>query len=495
MQAEKSYKNDFQYDAVLVGAGIMSSTLAILITEVLPSAQILIIEKLDTAGLESTGAFNNAGTGHAANCELNYTPTNEDGGFQMDKALKINNSFEISLEFWASLYESGKIDAGKFLKFIPHISFVSGEENVSFLNRRYLHMKRFKEFERMEYSSSFKEIESWAPLLTFERNKNEQIAATKIERGTDINFESLTNEYLSYLKSNKNIEIKYSTELLNLKRIGSNNWELFIRQNRKEIILFTNYIFLGAGGKTINLLQKSRIPESKLYGGFPVSGKWLISDKINLTEQHNAKVYGKANVGSPPMSVPHLDARWINGKKFLLYGPFAGVTTKFLKRGSYLDLFNSFKKDNISSIIDVGLNNIDLINYLISQSLQNHSSRIKNLKKIMPSAVNSDWSLKNAGQRVQIIKKTKDGGSLKFGTEVVNSEDGSLSALLGASPGASTAVQIMLQVLENSCLIKKSSISVEKKLSHLITFNNSSNKDYQENIKRRNNEILGFHQE
>ena len=195
------------------------------------------------------------------------------------------------------------------------------------------------------------------------------------------------------------------------------------------------------------------------------------------------------------MSVPHLDARWINGKKFLLYGPFAGVTTKFLKRGSYLDLFNSFKKDNISSIIDVGLNNIDLINYLISQSLQNHSSRIKNLKKIMPSAVNSDWSLKNAGQRVQIIKKTKDGGSLKFGTEVVNSEDGSLSALLGASPGASTAVQIMLQVLENSCLIKKSSISVEKKLSHLITFNNSSNKDYQENIKRRNNEILGFHQE
>ena len=263
----------------------------------------------------------------------------------------------------------------------------------------------------------------------------------------------------------------------------------------KEIVLVTNYIFLGAGGKTINLLQKSKIPESKLYGGFPVSGKWLISDKINLTSQHNSKVYGKADIGAPPMSVPHLDARWINGKKFLLYGPFAGVTTKFLKKGSYMDLFNSFKRDNINSIIDVGFKNVNLINYLISQSLQNHSSRVKNLKRIMPSAINSDWSLRNAGQRVQIIKTTKDGGSLRFGTEVVNSRDGSLSALLGASPGASTAVEIMLEVLENSCLLKKSGLFLEDKLKHLITFNRFSNKDYQENIKRRNNEILGFHPE
>ena len=495
MQAEEFNKSNIQYDAVLVGAGIMSTTLAILISEVLPSVRILIIEKLDSAGLESTGAFNNAGTGHAANCELNYTPTNKKGAFQMEKALKINNSFEISLEFWASLYKAGSIDAEKFLKFIPHISFVSGEDNSAFLYRRYQHMKKFKEFERMQYSSSPKEIESWAPLLTLNRNTKEKIAATKIDRGTDINFEALTNEYLSYLKTNKNIEIKYSTELLNLKRIGSNNWELFLREKSKEIVLVTNYIFLGAGGKTINLLQKSKIPESKLYGGFPVSGKWLISDKINLTSQHNSKVYGKADIGAPPMSVPHLDARWINGKKFLLYGPFAGVTTKFLKKGSYMDLFNSFKRDNIYSIIDVGFSNVNLINYLISQSLQNHSSRMKNLKRIMPSAVNSDWSLRNAGQRVQIIKTTKDGGSLRFGTEVVNSKDGSLSALLGASPGASTAVQIMLEVLENSCLLKKSGLFLEDELKHLITFNRFSNKDYQENIKRRNNEILGFHPE
>ncbi len=495
MQVEKSSKNDIQYDAVLVGAGIMSATLAMLISEVLPSAKILIIEKLDNAGLESTGAFNNAGTGHAANCELNYTPLNKDGRFEMDKALKINNSFEISLEFWASLYEASKIDVTKFLKFIPHISFVNGEENSSFLYQRYSHMRKFREFERMEFTSSFNKITSWAPLITLNRNKKEKIAATRIERGTDINFEALTNEYFSYLKTKRNIEIKYSTELINLKRFGNSNWELFLRENSKELTLLTSYIFLGAGGKTINLLQKSRIPEGKLYGGFPVSGKWLISDNVNLTSQHNAKVYGKADIGSPPMSVPHLDARWINGKKFLLYGPFAGATTKFLKKGSYLDLFNSFKKDNIFSIIDVGVNNFDLINYLISQSLQNHSSRIKNLRKIMPSANKADWSLRNAGQRVQIIKKTKEGGILKFGTEVVNSEDGSLSALLGASPGASTAVHIMMQVLKKSRLIKNSDLLLEKKLEHLISLNNSSTQDYQEKIKRRNNDILGFQQE
>ena len=482
-----------KYDAVLVGAGIMSSTLALLITEVLPNAQILIIEKLKSAGQESTGAFNNAGTGHAANCELNYTPINEEGVFQIGKALSINNAFEISLEFWASLYQAGKIDIKKFLKFIPHISFVNGQDNSDFLFKRYESMKKYKEFENMEFSSSFDEIESWVPLITKDREKNEIISATRIKRGTDINFEALTNEYISYLKFNKNLKIDYSTELINLKKYR-NNWELFLKQKGKKKSLLTKYIFLGAGGKTINLLQKSKIPEAKLYGGFPVSGKWLISDNSKLISQHNAKVYGKANIGAPPMSVPHLDARWIGGKKFLLYGPFAGVTTKFLKKGSYFDLFNSFKKDNILSIFDVGLNNIDLINYLIGQSLQNHSSRVKNLKNIMPSAIKKDWYLKDAGQRVQIIKNTEKGGILKFGTEVVNSEDGSLSALLGASPGASTAVQIMLEVLKESCLVKNKNFSVEKRLGHLISFNNSTDRDNQEIIKRRNNAILGFHQ-
>ena len=494
MKSERKTENQINYDAVLVGAGIMSATLALLLTEVLPEIRILIIEKLKLPGLESTGVLNNAGTGHAANCELNYTPINEKGIIQIEKALSINNSFEKSLELWASLYEKGKIDIKKFLKFIPHISFVSGEKNIEYLSKRYTLMKEFKEFEDMEFSNSFKKISSWTPLITKGRDPKEIIAATKVKRGTDINFEALTQEYFSYLLKNKNVKIEYFTEVIDLNRFAEDSWEIHLNKNGKKTTLITNYVFLGAGGKTISLLQKSRIPESKLYGGFPVSGKWLICDKPELTSMHNAKVYGKAQIGSPPMSVPHLDTRFINGKKYLLYGPFAGFTTKFLKESSYLDLIKSLKKENIFSVLDVGFKNFKLINYLCSQSLQNHKSRIKNLMEIMPSAKENDWQLKNAGQRVQIIKKNKNAGVLKFGTEVVNSFDGTLSALLGASPGASTAAEIMIEVLKNSIFFKNDNLLLERKLSNLISTEKlMKDKNHKENIKKRNNDILGFH--
>ncbi len=483
------------FDAVLVGAGIMSSTLALLISEVLPDIKILIIEKLNSPGSESTGAFNNAGTGHAANCELNYTPLDEKGNIKIDKALSINRSFERSMSLWASLYEAGKIDIKKFLKFIPHISFVSGQDNISFLKKRFQKMTSNPEFIDMEFSTSFDEISSWAPLITKDRNPFTKIAATRIVRGTDINFEALTKEYLSLVSFNKNVEIRYKTELVDLKKIEK-KWELEISSEGRKTSIKTDYVFLGAGGKTINYLQKSKIPEAKNYGGFPVSGKWLICEKKDLTEKHNSKVYGKADIGSPPMSVPHLDTRWIDNKKLLLYGPFAGFTTKFLKEGSYFDLFSSIKKNNIFSMLEVGFKNNDLINYLISQSLKNHNSRVENLKNIMPSANPSDWYLKNAGQRVQIIKKTENGGSLKFGTEIVNSSDGSLSALLGASPGASTAVSIMVEVLEKSVLFLNDKNNLQKKINDLIYPELSASENYStfiKDIKKRNNSILGFH--
>ena len=499
MTLEKSsiypIKNN-NYDAILVGAGIMSSTLALLLTEVLPELKILIIEKLQSPGLESTGAFNNAGTGHAANCELNYTPIDDNGNLKIDKALSINNTFEQSMSLWASLYANGKIDTKKFLKFVPHISFVSGKDNIAFLKKRYQLMNKYLEFADMEFSTSFNKISSWAPLVTESRNPLDKIAATSIKRGTDINFEALTKEYLSYVSKNKNVDISYNTELVDLQKVDTNKWELEINLKGRTISIITSYVFLGAGGKTINFLQRSKIPEAKIYGGFPVSGKWLICDKKSLTEKHNAKVYGKAAIGSPPMSVPHLDTRWIHGKKFLLYGPFAGFTTKFLKKGSYLDLFSSIKKNNILSMLDVGRKNNDLINYLLSQSLQNHNARVENLKNIMPSANPSDWYLKDAGQRVQIIKKTKNGGSLKFGTEIVNSSDGSLSALLGASPGASTAVSIMVEVLKKSCFFKSHQSDLNKRISYLIFESELINENYdfsKEKIKERNNSILGFH--
>ena len=500
MTSKNILNSNNSYDAILVGAGIMSGTLALLITEILPEIKILIIEKLNKPGSESTGAFNNAGTGHAANCELNYTPLNENGDLQIDKALSINRSFENSMSLWASLYATGKIDIKKFLKFIPHISFVTGTENISFLKKRFKAMSEYPEFGDMEFSSSFNQIKSWAPLIINNRNPLDKVAATRIKRGTDINFEALTREYLNYISKNKNVEISYKTELIDLKKTDKKQWKLKVLAQDRLVSLSTSYVFLGAGGKTINFLQKSKIPEAKMYGGFPVSGKWLICEEKSLTEKHNAKVYGKADIGSPPMSVPHLDTRWIEGKKFLLYGPFAGFTTKFLKKGSYFDLFSSIKKNNLFSMLDVGIKNNDLINYLFSQSLKSHNSRVQNLRNIMPSADPSNWYLENAGQRVQIIKKTKNGGSLQFGTEIVNSADGSLSALLGASPGASTAVSIMIEVLKKSCLFKTDKIHLEKKISHLLyesEFNNETNKksdnNFLENIKKRNNSILGFH--
>ena len=498
MTSVQTIKENNHYDAVLVGAGIMSGTLALLLAEVLPDIKILIIEKLNSPGSESTGAFNNAGTGHAANCELNYTPIDEKGNIIIDKALSINRSFENSMSLWASLYAAGKIDIKKFLKFIPHISFVSGKENISFLKKRYQAMANNPEFKDMEFTSSFGQISSWASLITKDRNPLNEIAATRVERGTDINFEALTKEYLSFVSKNKNVELRYKTELIDLKKIDQKQWELKLSLNGRKISVRTAYVFLGAGGKTINYLQKSKIPEANNYGGFPVSGKWLICEEKSLTEKHNAKVYGKADIGSPPMSVPHLDTRWIDGKRLLLFGPFAGFTTKFLKQGSYFDLFNSIKKNNIVSMLDVGFKNNDLINYLISQSLKNHNSRVDNLKNMMPSADPSNWYLKNAGQRVQIIKKTNKGASLKFGTEIVTSSDGSLSALLGASPGASTAVSIMVKVLTRSCLFLNDKINLQKKINDLIyqsQLTYESDKDFLINIKKRNNSILGFHRE
>ena len=486
------------FEAVLVGAGIMSGTLALLLSEVLPDLKILIIEKLNAPGCESTGAFNNAGTGHAANCELNYTPLDEKGNVQIEKALSINRSFEKSMSLWASLYESGKIDVKKFLKFIPHISFVSGRENISFLRKRYQEMSNNSEFIDMRFSTSFSEISSWAPLITKDRNPLIEIAATRIDRGTDIDFESLTKEYLALVSQNNNVEIRYQTELLDLKKIDTKKWELEICSKGRKMSVRTGYVFLGAGGKTINYLQKSDIPEAKNYGGFPVSGKWLICEEKKLTEKHNSKVYGKADIGSPPMSVPHLDTRWIDGKKLLLYGPFAGFTTKFLKQGSFYDLFGSIKKNNIFSMLDVGVKNKNLINYLISQSLKSHKSRVDNLKNMMPSADPSNWYLKNAGQRVQIIKKTNSGGSLKFGTEIVNASDGSLSALLGASPGASTAVSIMVEVLEKSHFFLNDKKNLHKKIDDLIygsQLNHENNNNFLKKIKKRNNSILDFHQQ
>tara|TARA_Y100001968_G_scaffold292816_2_gene298331 strand:- start:21435 stop:22937 length:1503 start_codon:yes stop_codon:yes gene_type:complete len=488
--------SDRRYDAVLVGAGIMSSTLAVLLHELEPEMRLLIIERLEAPGLESSSALNNAGTGHAANCELNYTPLQDDRTINIEKALNINFSYEQSLELWASLIALGKLRSpNTFLNFLPHISFVWGNSDVDFLKTRFDILKQYPSFNSMEWSMDKNQLKEWMPLVLEGRNNQDPIAATRIKRGTDIDFGALTTGYLEYLEKNGSVELQFSTEVLNLRKNRNSSWTLELQNQFGIKEIQAPFVFLGAGGGTLTLLQKSGIPESKLYGGFPVSGKWLICDQDSLASRHNAKVYGKAGLGAPPMSVPHLDSRWVSGKKSLLFGPFAGVSTKFLKNGSFLDLFKSVNSKNIAPMIQVGWNNIDLIKYLIGQLSLDEEARLRQLKDFIPNASEIDWQLSTAGQRVQIIKRTKKGGVLKMGTEVVTSSDGSLAALLGASPGASTAVTIMLDVLNRCWSENMKTNSWKEKMNKLLpSYGKNLNKESSllKEVRARNNSLLGF---
>jgi malate dehydrogenase (quinone) len=369
-----------------------------------------------------------------------------DGSVDISKALSINQRYETSKHFWGNLVEQGVIeDPSTFIRPVPHMSFVRGADNQQFLRRRHEAMTQSHLFEGMEYSTDPAEIAQWAPLLGAGRAENEPIAATRISSGTDVNYGSLTTQLIDHLVKQDGVELALETKVRNLKKQGS-NWIVSL-DNKQSIT--TPFVFIGAGGGALPLLQKSGIPEGKGYGGFPVSGKFLICSDQSIVERHTVKVYGKAAVGAPPMSVPHLDSRVIDGQKSLLFGPFAGFSPKYLKSGSNMDLFKSIKGDNLGPMLAAGRDNMPLTSYLIGQCTKSHHDRCDMLREFFPDAKNEDWKLIIAGQRVQIIKKDeKRTGRLQFGTEVVTSADGSLSSVLGASPGASTAVSIILQVLE-----------------------------------------------
>ena len=441
-----------RYDAVLVGAGIMGATLAALLHELDPAMRLLMLERLDGPALESSAAANNAGTGHAANCELNYTPQQADGSVATAKALAINAAFERSLEFWATLRERGELDTPAFLNSVPHISFVWGQGDVAFLRQRHQQLSALPAFAGMEWSSDAAELAEWMPLVMQGRGASEPVAATRLSRGTDVDFGSLTRLYLQDLQRSGALELRTGCEVNDLTRKSNGDWSVELAGGER---VQTPFVFLGAGGGALPLLQRSGIPEAKAFAGFPVSGQWLVCGDNQLASRHLAKVYGKAKVGAPPMSVPHLDTRFINGERSLLFGPFAGFSTKFLKQGSLLDLPRSVRIGNLLPMLQVGAGNFPLVQYLINQLRQSPEQRLEALQQFLPQAEASDWTLSVAGQRVQIIKNGPKGGQLQLGTEVVAAADGSLAALLGASPGASTAVTIMLEVLERcfaSCL-------------------------------------------
>lgn len=490
--------SESEVDVVLIGAGIMSATLGMLLKELQPDLSIEIYERLDVAAAESSDAWNNAGTGHSAFCELNYTPELADGSIETIKAFKIAESFEVSKQFWSYLVEKEYMTCTPcFIMAIPHMSFVWGEENVSYLRKRYEALQTSHLFKGMEYSEDFDKLSEWIPLVMEGRDRNQKVAATRMELGTDVNFGALTKGLFSHMKDLPGVNIHFDHEVRKLDRTDE-GWTLKIKDmatsTRKKIT--AKFVFIGAGGGSLPLLEKSAIPEGKGFGGFPVSGQWLKCVNPEVISKHQAKVYGKASVGAPPMSVPHLDTRLIDGQKALLFGPYAGFSTKFLKNGSFMDLPLSIKANNIVPMLSAGIKNIPLTKYLIDQVRQSPEDRLDALREYFPEAKMEDWELEIAGQRVQVIKKDPEhGGVLEFGTEVVSAADGSIAALLGASPGASTAVSIMVDLLGRCFPQQLATSEWQEKLKEMIpSYGKSLGKDaaLTEKIRAKTSEVLGI---
>ncbi|QYX53647.1 malate dehydrogenase (quinone) [Pseudomonas sp. S07E 245] len=458
-------------DVLLVGGGIMSSTLAIWLNELEPSWSMEMVERLDKVAEESSNGWNNAGTGHSALAELNYTPE-KDGKIDITKAVEINESFQITRQFLAWQVKNGVLkNPRSFINSTPHMSFVWGDDNIRFLKKRYDALQASPLFRGMQYSEDSAQIKRWVPLMMEGRDPNQKLAATWTPLGTDVNFGEITRQYVGYLQSRENFSLKLSSEVQDISRNDDGSWHVEYKnlKDGSKSATDAKFLFIGAGGAALPLLQKSGIEEAKDYAGFPVGGSFLVTDNPAIAERHMAKAYGIAATGAPPMSVPHLDTRVLDGKRMILFGPFATFSTKFLKQGSLFDLMASMSLHNTWPMVRVGVREFDLVQYLVGQVLQSDDDRFEALQTYFPEAKKEDWRLWQAGQRVQIIKKDENqGGVLKLGTEVVASKDGSIAGLLGASPGASTAPPIMLDLLNKVFKDKLASAPWQDKIKQII---------------------------
>ena len=440
-----------QTDVLLVGAGIMSATLGALLRLVEPNWSITLIERLDGAAAESSGSWNNAGTGHAGLCELNYTPQRPDGSIDISKAVQVNEQFQVTRQFWAYAVENGVLpDVRSFLNPIPHVSFVKGEANIDYLKRRHDALVDNPLFASTEFIADDDEFARRLPLMASGRRHSEPVALAWAQDGTDVDFGALSRQLIGYT-AQRGMATLFGHEVRDLSKESDGSWTSTVvnRRTREKRKVNAKFVFIGAGGGAVPLLQKSGIREAKGFGGFPVGGAFLRADRPALTGAHQAKVYSRPAAGAPPMAGTHLDNRVINGKPWLVFGPFAGWSPKFLKQGKNTDLPRSVRPNNLAPIVTVGLTQVPLVRYLIGELLQSESRRVQALREFAPSAVDSDWELNIAGQRVQVIRRARGkGGVLDFGTTVLSAADGTIAGLLGASPGASTAVPAMLDVME-----------------------------------------------
>ncbi|MCU4391651.1 malate dehydrogenase (quinone) [Acinetobacter courvalinii] len=451
-KAIKTANDEPTVDVVLIGGGIMSATLGTYLNELQPDWNIRMYERLDAVAQESSNGFNNAGTGHSGFMEMNYTEE-KDGKMDISKAINVASQFEIAKQFWAYQVKQGVLETpNTFINPVPHIAFVWGD-NVNFMEKRYAAMVQNPLFAGMKMSEDKAEIQQWAPLVMDGRDPQQKVAATRMDVGSDVNYGAITKQLISNLEKSPNFKLSTSTEVTGISKNDDNTWSVAFKNVKSGKVdhVKTRFVFIGAGGAAIKLLQMTGLPEAQQYAGFPVGGEFLVTDNPAVTAKHTAKVYGRADLGAPPMSVPHIDTRYIDGKKYVLFGPFATYSNKFLKNGSQLDLLASTNKNNVLPMAAIGLQNADLVQYLVSQVLMSDADRFNELKKYYPEADPKDWHLQQGGQRVQIIKKEPGKpAKLQFGTEIFASKDKSVTALLGASPGASTSPYIMLNLLEKA---------------------------------------------
>ncbi|ENX34407.1 malate dehydrogenase (acceptor) [Acinetobacter colistiniresistens] len=451
-KAIKTTNNEPTVDVVLIGGGIMSATLGTYLNELQPDWNIRMYERLDAVAQESSNGFNNAGTGHSGFMEMNYTEE-KDGKMDISKAINVAGQFEIAKQFWAYQVKQGVLETpNTFINPVPHIAFVWGD-NVNFMEKRYAAMVQNPLFAGMKMSEDKAEIQKWAPLVMDGRDPQQKVAATRMDVGSDVNYGAITTQLINHLEKSPNFKLSTSTEVTGISKNDDNTWSVAFKDLKSGKVdhVKTRFVFIGAGGAAIKLLQMTGLPEAQQYAGFPVGGEFLVTDNPAVTAKHTAKVYGRADLGAPPMSVPHIDTRYIDGKKYVLFGPFATYSNKFLKNGSQLDLLASTNKNNVLPMAAIGLQNADLVQYLVSQVLMSDADRFNELKKYYPEADPKDWHLQQGGQRVQIIKKEPGKpAKLQFGTEIFASKDKSVTALLGASPGASTSPYIMLNLLEKA---------------------------------------------
>lgn len=473
MAAKAKAAEEQETDVLLIGGGIMSATLGTYLQELEPQWSMTMVERLDGVAQESSNGWNNAGTGHSALMELNYTPKKADGSISIEKAVEINEAFQISRQFWAYQVNNGVMhEPRSFITTVPHMSFVWGDENVNFLRARYTALQQSTLFRGMRYSEDHAQIKEWAPLVMEGRDPQQKVAATRTEIGTDVNYGEITRQLIASLQKKPNFALQLSTEVRGFKRNADNSWTVTVadlKNNEAEHAIKAKFVFIGAGGAALKLLQETDIPEAKGYAGFPVGGQFLVAENPDVVNRHLAKVYGQASVGAPPMSVPHIDTRILDGKRVVLFGPFATFSTKFLKNGSLWDLLSSTTTSNFMPMVNVGLDNFDLVKYLVSQVMLSDDDRFAALQEYYPEAKKEDWRLWQAGQRVQIIKSDAEkGGVLRLGTEVVSDKEGTIAALLGASPGASTAAPIMLHLMEKVFKDKVASPQWQAKLKTII---------------------------